>query len=247
MLPSLSMTTLFLIRHGLTGQTGHILYGRTPGISLDERGRSQADLLAQRFAQVKLTAVYASPLERCVQTVEPLAAAQRLPIVSRPGVIEMDTGAWTGRSLARLRRTKRWTEVIGSPSTFRFPDGEGFREARDRAVADVAAIAKRHRRGRVAVATHGDIARMLVSHFLGAPLDRFQRTVVDTASVSVVAFDREGHVRVLLVNDTGGLERFGRSNDQAAWETSRSDGARRSALRSPRATAAARTGRKLQG
>ena len=32
------MTTLFLVRHGLTAQTGHVLYGRTPGIPLDHRG-----------------------------------------------------------------------------------------------------------------------------------------------------------------------------------------------------------------
>ena len=76
------MTTLFLIRHGLTAQTGANLYGRTRGIPLDERGRRQAVHLAERFRSIKLTAIYSSPLERCVQTVEPLAAAQRLPVRS---------------------------------------------------------------------------------------------------------------------------------------------------------------------
>jgi probable phosphomutase (TIGR03848 family) len=203
------MTTLFLIRHGLTRQTGRIMYGQTGGIELDERGRSEAAALPERFAGVRLTAIYSSPLERCTQTVDPLAVAQRLAVVPRDGLIEMDVGSWTGRSLASLRRTKRWKDVVGSPSAFRFPGGEGFAEARDRALADVTEIAKRHRRGRVALATHGDIVRMLVSHFLGAPLDRFQRTIVDTASVSVVALDRQSAPRVLLVNDTGGLGRFG--------------------------------------
>ena len=73
------MATLFLVRHGLTAQTGRILYGQTGGIDLDDRGRAQADRLVERFAPVKLTAIYSSPLERCVQTVEPLAATQRLP------------------------------------------------------------------------------------------------------------------------------------------------------------------------
>jgi probable phosphomutase (TIGR03848 family) len=214
------MATLFLIRHGLTAQTGKRLYGRTPGIGLDDRGRAQAEHLAARFAPVKLTAIYSSPLERCVETVEPLARAQRRPVVVRPGLIEMDAGSWTGKTLTALRRTKRWAQVQQTPSTFRFPDGEGFAEAFERVTAELDAIARRHRRGRVAVATHGDIVRILMAHYAGAPLDAFQRTVVDPASVSVVSVGSNGSANVLLVNDTGGLERFGPSRHVRPWETS---------------------------
>ena len=115
------MSTLFLIRHGLTAQTGKTLYGRTEGIPLDDRGLAQALGLAERFAALRLTAVYSSPLERCVQSVAPLAQAQRLEVVPRPGLIEMDAGSWTGKPLSRLRRTTLWKEVQTSPSTFRFP------------------------------------------------------------------------------------------------------------------------------
>ncbi len=201
------MTTLFLLRHGLTAVTGKTLYGRTRGISLDERGRAQAEQLAARFAPVRVTDIYSSPLERCVETVEPLANARRLSVTQRPGLIEMDAGAWTNRPLAQLRRTRRWRDVIDRPSHFRFPDGESFAEAQARALAEIHAIAARHPRGRVVVGTHGDIVRMLVAHFTGAHLDLFQRTMSDPASVSVVTIG-EGHPRVLLVNDTGGLERF---------------------------------------
>ena len=76
-----AMTTLFLVRHGLTAHTGRTLYGQTPGIDLDERGLAQTEQLARRLAPVRPTAIYSSPLERCVQTVEPLAAACRLPVV----------------------------------------------------------------------------------------------------------------------------------------------------------------------
>lgn len=201
------MTTLFLLRHGLTAVTGKTLYGQTRGISLDERGRAQAELLVSRFAPVRVTAVYSSPLERCVETVEPLANARGLPVTERNGLIEMDAGTWTNRPLAQLRRTRLWRDVIDRPSHFRFPDGESFSEAQARALTEIHAIAARHPRGRVVVGTHGDIVRMLVSHFTGAHLDLFQRTMSDPASISVVHIG-EGHLRVLLVNDTGGLGRF---------------------------------------
>lgn len=213
------MTTVFLIRHGLTAQTGRVLYGQTRGIPLDQRGEAQARHLVERFRQVRLTAIYSSPLERCVQTVEPLAETKRLAVVERDDLIEMDAGKWTGRSLASLRRTKRWTEVQRSPATFRFPEGESFAEALDRTSAAISQIARRHRRGRVAVATHGDLVRILMAHYAGAPLDAFQRTVVDTASVSVIHLGRGEIPRVLLVNDDGGLTRFGPDGTPPPWET----------------------------
>jgi probable phosphomutase (TIGR03848 family) len=221
------MATLFLIRHAVTAQTGRVLYGQTPGIGLDDRGRAQAAGLVERFGSIRLTAIYSSPLERCVQTVEPLAAAQRLAVKVLPELIEMDAGSWTGRTLAQVRRTKPWATVQKQPSAFRFPDGEGFVEAQARAVQAVERIARRHPRGRVAVATHGDIVRIVLASLLGTPLDDFQRIVVDTASVSVAVVDA-GRARVVLVNDIGGLDRF-RPHPVPPWEASADGGRRRDA------------------
>ena len=206
MLPH-QMTTLFLIRHGLTAVTGTRLYGQTAGIDLDDRGRAQAEALAERFRSVRLTAIYSSPLERCVQTVEPLAASKRLEVRASQALIEMDSGRWTNRTLTSLRKNREWATVQRAPSQFRFPGGESFTEAHERVVGETQRIAARHPRGNVAVATHGDLVRILVAHYGGAHLDHFQRTLIDTASVSVVHLDG-GIPRVLLVNDTGGLERF---------------------------------------
>jgi len=212
------MATLFLIRHGLTAKTGRVLYGRLDGVPLDERGQAQAERLVERFRRVNLTAIYSSPLERCVETVAPLAAAQRLKVVTREELIEMDAGTWTGKTLAAVRRRAAWKVIQEAPGSFRFPGGESFPEAADRVIAELERIAKRHRRGRVAVATHGDIVRIALSHLVGAPLDRFQRGVVDTASVSVVHLGGD-MPRVLMVNDTGlGLERFGPGRAQPPWD-----------------------------
>jgi len=212
------MATLFLVRHGLTAQTGHTLYGQTGGIGLDERGRAQAEQLAARLAPIRPTAIYSSPLQRCLETVAPLSAACRLPVVEREGLIEMHAGSWTGKRLSRLRRMKAWGDVQLRPDTFRFPGGgESFAEARDRAMADLHAIATKHRRGRVVVATHGDILRVMLAVAAGAPLERFQRIVVDTASVSVVAI-AGGEPRVLLMNDTGDLGRFAPGGGTPVWE-----------------------------
>jgi len=190
------MTTLFLIRHGVTAVTGSRLYGRTPGIHLDER-----------LDGVRLTAVYSSPLERCVETMEPLAEARSLEIRTSDALIEMDSGDWTGRTLPSLRRTKLWETVQRTPSRFTFPGGESFLDAEARVLDEIERIASRHRRGTVAVGTHGDLVGMLISHYTGAHLDQFQRVTAEPASVSVVHLG-DGMPRILLVNDTGSLRRF---------------------------------------
>ena len=212
------MALLFLVRHGLTAQTGQRLYGRTPGIDLDARGRTQAEELVARFEDVRLTAIYSSPLERCAQTVAPLAQARRLAVRTDESLIEMDAGDWTGRTLAQVRRTAAWRTVQRSPSDFTFPGGgEAFPHAQARAVAGIDRIARRHRRGSVVVATHGDIVRIALAHYAGAPLNEFQRIVIDTAGVSVVLLGGD-RPHIVLVNDTGGLSRF-RGSPSAPWES----------------------------
>jgi probable phosphoglycerate mutase len=201
------MTTLFLVRHGLTAVTGSRLYGRTKGIHLDERGRRQAAALVDRFEGVRLSAIYSSPLERCVETLEPLATTRRLEMRTSEALIEMDAGDWTGRTLPSLRRTKLWDTVQRSPSRFHFPSGESFVDAEARLLDEIERIVARHPRGRIVVGTHGDLVGMLVSHYAGAHLDQFQRVLVDPASVSVVYLG-DGIPRILLVNDTGSLRRF---------------------------------------
>ena len=216
------MGLVFLVRHGLTAQTGRLLYGRTPGIGLDRRGAAQADELLARFDGVRLSAIYSSPLERCLQTVQPLASARRLTVRTDEAFVEMDAGSWTGRTLAQVRRTKAWRTVQQTPSAFAFPGGEAFVDAQARVVGAIDRLSRRHRRGAIVVATHGDIARIALAHYQATPLDEFQRIVIDTAAVSALLLG-DGRPHVLLVNDTGGLGRF-RTEHTAPWEAHPSRG-----------------------
>jgi len=137
----------------------------------------------------------------------------------------MEAGAWTGRTLAQLRRTKAWRTVQQTPSDFVFPGGEAFMDAQARVVTAIDRLATRHRKGSIVVATHGDIVRIALAHYLATPLDDFQRIVIDTAAVSVVLLG--GTLpHVLLVNDTGGLDRF-RAEHTAPWEATKSADRRR--------------------
>lgn len=196
------MTLLLLVRHGLTAATGRRLSGRTPGIHLSEDGRRQAARLAERLEGVPLAAIYASPLERCIETAEPTAAARSLPVQPLADVQEVAYGGWTGRPLAALARTTLWKQVQQAPSSIRFPGGEALTEVQRRSVDALDEVAARHPRRIVAVFSHADVIRLAVAHYAGVHIDLFQRLIVSPASISAVALG-ERIPRIVRLNDTG--------------------------------------------
>lgn len=198
------MTLLLLIRHAHTDLTGTRIPGWAPGIHLSERGRAQAEGLARRLAAFPLAAVYASPLERCVETAEPLARAHGLPVRSRDALGEVRYGTWTGRSIRQLARTRLWRVVQHTPSQVRFPGGETLLEVQDRAVREVQRIAAAHPGRPVALVTHADVIRLVLAHHAGLHPDLIQRIVVDPVSVSALYLG-DRIPRIVRVNDTGDL------------------------------------------
>ena len=111
-----TMTTLFLIRHADNDYVGKKLAGWTPGVHLNEKGRHQAQALAARLSSVPFNVIYSSPLDRAIETAQPLAKAKGLTVRKRGSLGEVQYGEWTGKSLRVLQRTKLWRVVQLSPS-----------------------------------------------------------------------------------------------------------------------------------
>ena len=198
------MTTLLLVRHGHTDAAGKRLTGRQRGVHLNARGREEAEHLVERLEGVPIDAIETSPLERCRETAAPLARARGLSLTAHRGLIEVDYGDWTGRSIAQLRRTRLWRSVMHAPSTVRFPGGESMLEVQARMVDAAMALAAAHTGGTVVAVSHADPIRLLVTHLAGTHADHLQRLAIDTGSITVVALG-EGIPRILKVNDTGDL------------------------------------------
>ncbi len=198
-----ALTYVLLVRHGENAYVAEgKLAGRTPGIRLNEQGRQQAAVLAYRLADVKLHAIYSSPLERCMETAQAVADAQKLPICTDPGLLEVDYGEWQGGVLRELGASPVWKRMQGNPSRFRFPQGETLRTMQNRLVDVVENIRTGHPDQRVAVFCHADPIKSVLAYFLGMPLDLFGRIGIDTASVSTLAL-REAGCMVIGMNDTG--------------------------------------------
>lgn len=200
------MTALLLVRHAATASTGKRLGGRTPA-PLDETGRAQAEAAAERLRDVPLKAVYSSPLPRARETAEVLAEPHRLKVSDCERVNEVDYGDWTDRPLGQVARTKRWPVIQTRPSRVTFPGGEAIRAAQARAVEALEALVAAHPRDAIAVVSHADVIKAVVAHFLGQPLDLFQRLHVGPTSVTWLQIDRDGAPVLMRLGDDGPLTR----------------------------------------
>ncbi|MDI9545983.1 MAG: MSMEG_4193 family putative phosphomutase [Chloroflexota bacterium] len=183
------ITYVLLVRHGENDWVNsHRLAGRSPGVHLNDNGREQTERLRRALSEQPIAAIYSSPLERCIETAQPVAAALGLTVIPEPGLLEVNYGQWQGGDLKELAKSPEWELVQHLPGSFRFPDGETLYEVQGRAVETIERLRIAHPNQTVAIFSHGDVIRTTLAHYLGTPIDLFQRVAISTASVSAIAF-----------------------------------------------------------
>lgn len=196
------MTTILLIRHAVNDyvKTGK-LAGWTPEVHLNDEGKAQAEALGKRLADAPIKHIYASPLERTMETAEAIRQHHpHLKIEHNLEIAEVRYGDWEGMAISALRGRKMWEIVQEYPSRASFPNGETMRGVHVRAVNGIESIVARHPGEMIVVVSHADIIKMVMAHYLGMHLDNFQRIVISPASISTLML---GHGRpfVASMND----------------------------------------------
>jgi len=210
------MTQIFLIRHAVNDfvKTGK-LAGWTPGVHLNEEGQAQAAALGKRLADTTIDHLYASPLERTMETAEAVRQHHtNLTIQQIPELGEVRYGDWEGMEINKLTGRKMWQVVQQYPSRAEFPNGETMRGVQTRAVNAVEGLVSAHPRETVAVVTHADIIKMVLAHYLGMHLDEFQRIVINPASISVLSLGF-GRPYVGTMNDVAHILQMEQERKQA--------------------------------
>jgi broad specificity phosphatase PhoE len=161
-------------------------------------------MLAQRLSPLPIRAVYTSPLERALETAQPIAAEHGIQPQNVEDLGEMRFGAWEGLSFQDLESQDDWHRYNTYRSAVRPPGGELMMEVQTRMIRRLECMRSRHTDEMVAVVSHGDPLRSVICHLLGIPLDFLMRFEISPASVSVVEAADWG-CRVLCLNATGDL------------------------------------------
>jgi len=193
------VTTFLLIRHGSTELVGKALAGRMPNVSLDATGRNQAHQLIARLADKKIAAIYSSPLERTVETAEPLASHLGYTVTLRDRLTEIDFGEWQGKTLPELEGSTHWADYNTHRSYTDAPGGELMLHVQARMAKELDDLRRIHANETVAIVSHADVIKAAIMLYLAIPLDFHPRLEISPASVSIVELAEWGP-RVVTVN-----------------------------------------------
>ena len=177
------ITTILLIRHGDTGIDAR---EQEPDDPLSAEGRKSVARLAQELRKVwPITAIYASPYRRALETAEILAEGESLRIDNR------------------LREIPLWA----SPNDLledetRLELMESLVQAQDGVQEILEDIEDNFSGKTVALVCHGNIIRATLSLALKMSLESVVRLATQTASVTILerVDDQEDYYRLALFN-----------------------------------------------
>lgn len=184
-------TRLILVRHGRVAAewTGRV-YGDLD-VPLGPEGEADSRRVAALLSTVRFDAVVSSGLARTEHLAALLRAASGLPRRDERDLREIGRGDWCGLRPDEVPDDgfRRWTRA---PAAARAPGGESLADLAARALPRLAALAREHAGGTVAVVTHSWVARVAAAHALGLELDRVPRLVLSTGAILVLDWSAGG-------------------------------------------------------
>ncbi|MFG2641569.1 bifunctional RNase H/acid phosphatase [Streptomyces sp. NPDC048370] len=202
--------TFVLLRHGETALTPEKRFSGSGGTDpeLSTAGLRQADAVAAALAaRGTIQEIVSSPLKRCRQTAEAVAARLGLDVRIEDGLRETDFGAWEGLTFAEVRQ--RYAEDLdawlASPKAAPTGGGESFATVARRVSTTRDRLTAAYAGRTVLLVTHVTPIKTLVRLALGAPPESLFRMELSAASLSAVAYYADGNASVRLLNDTSHL------------------------------------------
>lgn len=201
------MTRLYLIRHCQSaGNKTNSFQGQT-NADISALGAAQLELLGLRFRNIRLDAIYSSPLLRARKTAEAINQYQNLTLRFMQELMEIDVGELEGKPLHDLIEeypllAHQWNEA---PQECSFPGGESMRQVYDRAAFALHKILSENEGKTVAVTAHGCLLRNMVCALLAHTIDGLPG--VELAGNTAVSefLISEGDVQTIHMNDCSHL------------------------------------------
>ena len=189
---------LFLIRHGTTTMNVQNRYRGRRDVPLDAQGWADAVEAARALSPIGLTAVYAGPLRRTINTAQVIADECRIPDVRiLHGLVNLDYGEWEGMTSeeAAMFDPEAFLRYKESPQEAICPNGERLTDAQRRMVEALTLIGERHAGERVAAVTHAVMIRLVAATILDLPGERW-RIPVGRGSLTKVEVEA-GEIRLV--------------------------------------------------
>ena len=202
------ITTLLLIRHGITQSNIENIYMGFSEETLNQEGFSQVDQLSLRLKKIPIAAIYSSPLKRTTATAERISKDRNIEITTLDDLKEIDFGDWEGLPKETIKQ--KWPllydQIKADPGNIVLPEGESFKDAMERSIKAFEEISSTNANKCAVIITHEIIIKMMIIHVLNASTNIYSRFQNDWTSISKITIS--GRERKLITaNDTSHLAR----------------------------------------
>jgi broad specificity phosphatase PhoE len=209
-----SVTRIFLIRHGATVLSAEDRFAGATDVALSDHGREQARHLATRLSSEMVTAIYASPLQRTLETAQILAQPHGIEVRGNADLREISHGHW--EQMTRHEVDEHFPEEAAAwdndPFTFAPSGGETGLAVTARALPALLEIVRNHRSENVIVVSHKATIRLLLSSLLGFDPRRYRDNLDQSpAALNIVDFKDTVRARLTLFNDTSHYAALGQA------------------------------------
>lgn len=198
------MTYIYLIRHcEAMGNQKRLFQGSTD-CDISDTGAKQLEYLAERFKNIKLDAVFSSPLIRTQKTAHAIADYKGLPVILRENLIELHGGIVEGKPFQEAFSSieglaDAWNN---HPQDFAPQGGEPMRNAYERIYTEILNLAQQNRNKTIAVATHGGVSRCLMCRILYNDINRLKDVPwCENTAVTLLKIDDDNKIGVEFFND----------------------------------------------
>ena len=205
-------TRVFLVRHGATILTAEDRFAGATDIPLSDVGRNQVRRLAERLSGESISAVFASPLGRTIETASILAMPHSLPVHPVDGLREISHGRWEQltRNEVEQQFPTEAAEWDRDPYTFAPMGGESGLAVTARALPALVDLVRAQPGCRILVVSHKATIRLLLSSLLGFDPRRYRDNLDQSpAALNIVDFRDPSRARLTLFNDTSHYENGG--------------------------------------
>ena len=182
------MKTVIMVRHGQSETNVRKVFTGQIDAPLTDMGRQQARLMAEYLDKYKVDKIYASSLNRAVETAQAIADRQHCPLEKRDELRELNAGLWQGLSFEEIAEKYpqtyvAWRSDIGNAK----PDGgETCSQLYDRVTAFLQQVLEEPE-DTVCLVCHAIPIRMMESYICA--LDAQQISWIPNASVTVYTCD----------------------------------------------------------
>ena len=215
------VTRLLVIRHGETPWNTEARIQGHIDIPLNEKGRWQAERVAQALADEELHAIYSSDLQRARHTAEAIAEVVGLPLSVDQTLRERHFGRFEGMTQEEVavqwpEEARRWRE---RDPAYGPEGGETLEAFYERCIEAITRLARQHPGQNIALVAHGGVLDCFYRAANGLELDLPRSWKITNASVNRLMFNGEGFSLV------GWADNRHLEEDESASLDERTDGA----------------------